>query len=575
MPINTERVTRVLVRGPNWIGDAVMAEPALQALRRRFPAADITLLAKPAVADLFKGHPLIGRVLLYEDPGRHAGLLGKWTLAARLRRENFHLAVLFQNAFEAALLACLAGIPVRYGYATDGRAFLLTDPVPVPDPCSVLHQVGYYLAMLRPLGVQEEAGPPRLYVSEEEERRAAEHLAESGIGPGDFLLGINPGSVYGGAKRWLPERFALAADRLAEGWQRQTGRPAKTLVVGGPGEEKLGQAIGTGMRNRPVVLSGKTSVRELMAVIKRCNLFMSNDTGPMHIAAAFGVPLVAIFGPTDPRVTAPFGNDRALVRHPVECSPCLLRECPIDHRCMQGITVEMVVDAALQQVGADRRTSGQADRPGPHESMPAGQPAGRSAPLAGLTVFLDRDGTLNRDVGYVTSPEKLELFPDVIGAVSSLKRAGARVVVVTNQSGVARGLISPADLEAVHAKLRSLLEAEGASLDAIYFCPHHPDEGCACRKPDVAMIERATTQLGLDRRASYVVGDQRRDIELGHRIRAGTILVTTGPASRDHLAALREEGLPPDHVAATLSEAVEWIMKDWPHRLKERPVCAP
>jgi heptosyltransferase-2 len=551
MPINAERVTRLLVRGPNWIGDAVMAEPALQALRRRFSAADITLLAKPAVADLFNGHPLIDRILLYEDPGRHTGLLGKWTLAARLRRENFQLAVLFQNAFEAALLTCLAGIPVRYGYATDGRAFLLTDPVPVPDPRTVLHQVRYYLSMLRPLGVQEEAQPPRLYVSEEEERKAAERLA---------------GSVYGGAKRWLPERFALAADRLADGWRNRTGRPAKTLVVGGPGEERLGQAIGTGMRNRPVVLSGRTTVRELMAVIKRCNLFLSNDTGPMHIAEAFGVPLVAIFGPTDPRVTAPFENDGTLVRHPVECSPCFLRECPIDHRCMQGITVEMVVDAAMKQVKVEKLQSCH---------LPTLQLSNVHPPLAGLTVFLDRDGTLNRDVGYVTSPEKLELFPDVLEAVSHLKRAGARVVVVTNQSGVARGLISPADLEAIHAKLRILLAAGGAALDAIYFCPHHPDEGCACRKPNAAMIERAAAQLGLDRGAAYVVGDQRRDIELGHRIQARTVLVTTGPLSRTHLAALREEGRPPDHVAASLSEAVQWIMNDWPHRLGARPGAVP
>jgi heptosyltransferase-2 len=198
------------------------------------------------------------------------------------------------------------------------------------------------------------------------------------------------------------------------------------------------------------------------------------------------------------------------------------------------------------------------------------QPVGESAPLQGITVFLDRDGTLNRDTGYVKTPEELDLFPDVPEAVMRLKQAGARVVVVTNQSGVARGLITPASLDAVHAKLRSLLAEEGASLDAIYFCPHHPQEDCACRKPKIAMVERAAAQLGLNPAGYYVVGDQRRDIELGHRIGARTLLVTTGPVSHEHLASLQAEGRAPDGVVASLREAVQWVLDDVRHRQPSR-----
>jgi heptosyltransferase-2 len=544
-------VKRLLVRGPNWIGDAVMCEPALAALRPLFPAAEITLLVKPAIAELFKGHPGVDRILVYEDPGRHAGLAGKWALANAIRRARFQLAILFQNAFEAALLTFLAGIPARCGYATDGRGFLLTDSVAVPTRTKISHQVHYYLDLLRPLGAVTSAVPPRLYLTDEEEGAMAVKLADAGVGGSDFVVGLNPGSVYGGAKRWLPERFAETAERLIQDCQAGTGRTVRVVIVGARGEEGLGHVVAQKMPHAPVVLSGRTTVRELMAVIKRCGLFLTNDTGPMHIAAAFNVPLVAVFGPTDARSTAPFGNSHSIVRQPVECSPCLLRECPIDHRCMTRVTVERVHQAAVEKL-----------KVGKLESCTIRQPSTFHTSLKGITVFLDRDGTMNRDTGYVKTPDDLELFSGVVEAVARLNRAGARVVVVTNQSGLARGLVTPAALEAIHARLRGLLEEGGASLDGIYFCPHHPDEDCVCRKPQTAMVDRAAAQLGLDPAGYYLVGDKRLDMELGRRIGARSILVTTGPASQDHLASLRAGELAPDYVAAGFSEAVDWIFED-------------
>ena len=559
--MHNESIKRLLVRGPNWIGDAVMCEPALVALRPLFPAAEITLLVKPGVAELFKGHPGVDRILVYEAPGRHAGLTGKWGLANAIRRARFQLAILFQNAFEAALLAFLAGIPARYGYATDGRGFLLTDSAAVPTRTKTNHQVHYYLDLLRPLGAIASAVSPRLYLTDEEEWAMAVKLADAGVGGSDFVVGLNPGSIYGGAKRWLPERFAETAERLIRDCQAGTGLTVRVVIVGARGEEELGRAVAQRMQHSPVVLSGRTTVRELMAVIRRCGLFLTNDTGPMHIAAAFNVPLVAVFGPTDARSTAPFGNKHSIVRQPVECSPCLLRECPIDHRCMTRVTVEMVYEAALRRLAADKLTSDQADKPNTGDSS-ACQPVSLSASLEGITVFLDRDGTMNRDTGYVKTPDDLELFSGVVEAVARLKRAGARVVVVTNQSGLARGLVTPAALEAIHTRLRSLLEEGGASLDAIYFCPHHPDEDCVCRKPQTAMVDRAAAQLGLDPTGYYLVGDKQLDMELGRRIGARSILVTTGPASQDLLASLGAGGLAPDYVAAGFTEAVDWIFED-------------
>lgn len=545
-------IGRLLVRGPNWIGDAVMSEPALAALRGLFPGAEVTLLVKPAIASLFQGHPGIDRILAYEDRGRHAGLGGKWALAGELRRQQFDVAILFQNAFEAALLAFLAGIPRRHGYATDGRSLLLSDPIALPEREIVGHQVEYYLNLLKPLGAGSQVAQPRLFLSHQEERDMGKKLAEAGLSESEVIVGVNPGSTYGGAKRWLPERFAETADRLAR------DRGGRVVIVGARGEEALGHAIAHKMAVKPLVLSGQTSIRELMAVIKRCKLFLTNDTGPMHIAAAFGVPVVALFGPTDHRNTSPCGHRHTIVRHPVDCSPCLLRECPIDHRCMTRIMVDEVYQAAVQQLKAiksesqksaslDLKTFGHSDF---------------ATLLKGVTVFLDRDGTLNRDSGYVKTMEAMELLPGSVEAVARLNRAGARVVVITNQSGIARGLFTTATLEAIHGRLRTLLQAGGASLDGIYYCPHHPDDGCACRKPQRALVDRAVADLGLDLSLAYVVGDQKRDVELAMMIGARSVLVTTGPTGLQVLANLEVEGLSPDHAAAGVLEAVEWVLQD-------------
>lgn len=555
-----QNLRRILVRGPNWVGDAVMSEPALTAVRRLFPSAEIVLLVKPAVADLFRGHPAVDGILVYEDRGAHRGLRGQWALAITLRRHRFDLAILFQNAFEAAVLAFLGGIPRRYGYATDGRRLLLSHAIPVQAGAKQRHQVHYYLDLLRPLGWDQPAAAPRLFVSPDEEAEANRRLATAGIGEADFVVGINPGSVYGGAKRWLPERFAEVADRMVRDHVGGPGRPVRVVIVGGRGEEALGGSIAARMHATPAVLSGRTSIRELTAIIKRCGLFLTNDTGPMHIAAALGVPVVAVFGPTDWRNTAPFGDRHELVRHPVDCAPCLLRECPIDHRCMTGVTVDEVYLAAKRQLEAMNDERGMVSEQRKQDDAEHSSLSVHHSALRGVTVFLDRDGTLNRDMGYVKTPDELDLLPGVSEAVARLNRAGARVIVITNQSGVARGFFTLADLDAIHAKLRAELAAGGASLDGIYYCPHHPDDGCVCRKPQPGLVERAVQDLGVDPSGAYVVGDQTPDVELARRVGARAVLVMSGPSSAEALENLKSEGAAPERVATSLAEAVDWIL---------------
>jgi heptosyltransferase-2 len=557
-------IKRILVRGPNWLGDAVMCEPALRGLRKLFPDAQITLLVKPAVADLFVGHPALTRVLTYDSKGRHAGLPGKWALAGQLRRQGFDLAVLFQNAFEAAFLTFLAGVPRRYGYATDGRSLLLSDSVAAPDRRTLVHQVRYYWDLLKPLGLTGDPPAPELIVFPEEEEAMAGRFAKGGLTATDIVVGINPGSTYGGAKRWLPERFAEVTDRLSRTIHESPGKQVSVVIFGAAGEEPLGQEIAARLQLPSLVLSGATTIRELMAALKRCAMLLTNDTGPMHIASAFQVPVVAIFGPTDWRTTSPFGNAHAIVRQPVDCAPCLLRECPIDHRCMTRVTVDQVHEAATKQIAGLyglSRLSGSSGSDEINQTNKINQTNQRNV-LEGVTVFLDRDGTLNYDPGYLKVAAELKLLAGVGPALARLKGSGAKLIVVTNQSGVGRGMLTPKDLEAIHARLQGLLELEGAALDAIYFCPHHPDDGCRCRKPNVGMVERAVSELQLDLRRSYMIGDHARDIQLAHRVGAKAILLTPEPVDAQMLERFKVEQAMPDAMAKSMAEAVDWIFTD-------------
>jgi heptosyltransferase-2 len=318
------------------------------------------------------------------------------------------------------------------------------------------------------------------------------------------------------------------------------------------------------------LLSGRTTVRQLMALVKRCRLFLSNDAGPMHIANALGVPVVAVFGPTDPQTTAPFGNGHELVRQSVECSPCLLRECPIDHRCMRGIQSDQVYAAAVRQIrfaevsaGAssgmasrNQRAAGVSAKVTPASSLKKSE-SGCTAPV----VFLDRDGTLNWDPGYLNDPAAMRLLPGVGPAVARLNRAGLKAVLVTNQSGVGRGIITVEALGAIHQRLREMLAESGAWLDGIYACLHRPEEGCGCRKPASGLVAQARCDLGLTANRSFVIGDRAIDIALARNIGAIGVFVLSGYRPEEEAAHMTVHGLAPDHTAKDLGEAVEWVLQ--------------
>ncbi|MBW1917410.1 MAG: lipopolysaccharide heptosyltransferase II [Deltaproteobacteria bacterium] len=339
-PLPSQPLRRLLVRATNWVGDAVLILPAICRLRELFPQAHLAVLAVPRVAPVFQGHPAISEIILSPSSAPAPDNPGRWPLLKKLRARRFELALLFPNSFESALVAWAAGIPHRLGYNTDYRTPLLTTIIRSPEKLAHLHQVYRHLGLLRAFGNQVPTALPALYLDDQDLAQARDLMAQKCLEPAQLIIGISPGAAYGSAKQWLPERFAAVAEQLQKEFD------ARIVLLGGPGDAEVAGRIVERMRHPAVNLVGQTDLRTAMAVIKHLALLITNDSGLMHVAAALRVPLVALFGSTDSDSTGPFTPLATVLRHPVPCSPCLERECPTDHRCMELITAAEVVAAA-------------------------------------------------------------------------------------------------------------------------------------------------------------------------------------------------------------------------------------
>jgi heptosyltransferase-2 len=353
--LRPEKIERVVVRGANWVGDAVMTVPALRELRRLLPRARVTLATRPWAEGIFEGADFIDDFLVTrETSSKPRSVLVE---AREWRARRFDLAVLLPNAFAPALVAALARVPARLGYATQGRSALLTHRLAVPDWRGQRHEVFYYLNLVAGLErllhgtdtIESREPDTRLPAPEPRTREALEMLRERGARAGQPLVAVCPGSTNSRAKRWPAERFAAVADMLAE----RTG--AEIVLIGAGEELDISDEVARHMRARPIVLTGRTDLAQTAGLLRASDLLLTNDTGPAHVAAAVGCPVVVIFGPTNPITTRPFSATAEVVRHPPDCAPCMLRDCPIDHRCMTAITAEEVFGRAAHALEARRK----------------------------------------------------------------------------------------------------------------------------------------------------------------------------------------------------------------------------
>lgn len=332
---------KLLIRATNWVGDAIMALPALRTVRARFPDAEITILAKSYIAAIYEHQNVCDRLLALESNGK---------FTVELRAQKYDSALLLQNAFQAAWITWRARIPERIGYARDGRSFFLTKAIRVPRPGEIpAHEQFYYLELLHRAGWADGlAGEEHitLSVSEENRLRAEEFLAAAGALPGKVRIAVGAGASYGSAKCWPPDRFAELSNRLRAAFD------ADVILFGTAAEAPVSAAIVAGMRHPPIDLTGKTSIADFPALLSQCHVFVGNDSGAMHVAAAVGLPVVAVFGPTDPFGTAPVTTRLSIVQEKPYCSPCFLRRCPTDHRCMTVVTPAAVEAAANRWISA-------------------------------------------------------------------------------------------------------------------------------------------------------------------------------------------------------------------------------
>ncbi len=362
---------RIVVRAPNWIGDAVMTTPAVAALRRARPEARIEIRCRPWVAPIYAHSPDVDGIVPFDEKNTR---FGWWQSVRQIRQGRYDLGILFPNSLGTALALWAGGVGRRIGYDRDGRGWCLSDRVKATDAIRTAHMVDYYLNILSPLTDVSKAERRLRLFAGAEERAAVDRVFERlGIPAGARVAGVNPGAAFGTAKRWLPERYGETARRLVEEFDLWV------VVTGSGGERDLAEQVAERGGERVLNLAGEVSLGEFLAVMERLALFVTNDSGAMHIAAGMDRPIVAIFGSTDWISTAPFSDQASIVRHPTPCAPCMKRDCPLDsHLCMEAVTVEAVMAAVRERLLTATDTTDSPHKSGPEECLrfgPAGTPS--------------------------------------------------------------------------------------------------------------------------------------------------------------------------------------------------------
>lgn len=334
----TDEPLKIIVRMPNWIGDLVMATPVLAELRKAFPKAHITAMCRTPVCDLLKEDPQIDELFCFSKGRTFSRRSDRKDIVDKIRKGHFDLGILLTQSFSSAWLFWEGRVKRRLGYRGHWRRFLLSDALSFPENIQKQHLVETYRDLLKPLNIPVGQTRPKIYLKESELEAAHTLLKQMGVAKGERVVGINPGASYGSAKCWLPERFRAVTEELLK-------EPGLFIIYfGDEASESLVKEICQNLPPRVINLAGVTSIRELAAVIKLCDVLLTNDSGPMHIAAALETPVVALFGSTNDTITGPYKTGHVIHKH-VECSPCYHRKCPIDFRCMKKIEVDEVVKA--------------------------------------------------------------------------------------------------------------------------------------------------------------------------------------------------------------------------------------
>lgn len=524
---------RILMIRLSSLGDIILTTPVLDALKQSHPNSRISFLTKRKYEGLFESDPRVDSVIYFDSQGRHKGLSGLLGLIKSLNQERFDLIVDLHSNLRSFPIRVLvrAGKKVHYHKRLFTRLWMVYFKKLRVKPVSTIEN---YLQSLGETGKRVCKRTPGLYSKKENEIWAENFLVENGLSHEEILIGMAPGARWE-TKRWDLEKFSCVAESLCRDLS------GKILLVGNKADQDLIERIEQKIGKKKAITALDLPLDRLITLAKKCDLFISNDSGPMHLASALGVPTIGIFGPTSPDLGfSPSGLEDELFWAGVGCSPCSLhgdKDCIKESRnCMDEIRSETIIEEAKRRLNSNK------------------------------VVFLDRDGTITEERDFAYKIEDIKFIPGSREALKTLQDLGYSLVMVSNQSGIARGIMTVEQVEKVNDFILTELEKEGIKIEGIYYCPHHPDENCDCRKPGTGLIRRALQDHSLSLKNAWVIGDKLSDVLLGKNIKGKSILVLTGYGEDTKRKIVSGSEVPewnkPDYIARNLLDAASFIKSE-------------
>lgn len=524
---------RILAIRLSSLGDIILTTPVLDTLKDNYRNSEISFLTKQKYRGLFESDPRISSVIYFEPEGKDKGVFGFFRLIKSLNQEKFDLIIDLHSNLRSFFIRLLvkAERKVHYRKKLIPRFLMVRFKRWRVKPVSTIDN---YLKSLGEIGIRAWSRIPRLYSKKESEIWAENFLVENGLLRDQILVGIAPGAKWE-TKRWDLDKFSCVAEDLSQ------DLPAKILLVGDKDDLKLIQGIENYAGKERAIQAVDLPLDRLIALVKRCSLFISNDSGLMHFASSLGVPTIGIFGPTSPGLGfSPSGLEDKVFWAGLDCSPCSLhggKKCVMESRyCMDNIKPEDIIKEAKKIIRADK------------------------------VIFLDRDGTITEEKDFVSKIEEIKLIPGSREALKTLQELGYKLIIVSNQSGIARGIMTGEQVEKVNSFILKELDKEGIKIEGIYYCPHHPDENCDCRKPRIGLIRRALQDHHLKLKGAWMIGDKLSDVLLGKNIKGKSILVLTGygqgTKQKIELNADVYDWHKPDYIAKDLLEAASFIKSE-------------
>lgn len=524
---------RILVIRLSSLGDIILTTPVLDALKENYGNSEISFLTKQKYQGLFESDPRVHSVIYFEPEGKDKGFSGLLRLIRGLNQKKFDLIIDLHSNLRSLLIRLLvrAGKKVNYNKKIIPRLLMVHLKRWKVKSISTIDN---YLKSLGEIGIRAWSRIPRLYSKKENEIWAENFFTENGLAKDEILVGIAPGAKWE-TKRWDLDKFSSVAKSLSQ------DLPAKILLVGDKDDLKPIEGIENYVGKERTIQAVDLPLDRLIALVERCDLFISNDSGPLHLASSLSVPTIGIFGPTSPELGfSPSGLEDKVFWAGVDCSPCSLhggKDCVKESRyCMDNIKSEKIIEEAKRILSANK------------------------------VIFLDRDGTITEEKDFISKVEEMKFLPGSKEALKILQGLGYKLVIVSNQSGIARGIMTGEQVEKVNNFILKELTKEGIKIEGIYYCPHHPDENCDCRKPRTGLIRRALQDHQLKLKGTWVIGDKLSDVLLGKNIKGKSILVLTGygqgTKQKIESDSNGSDWQKPDYTAKDLLEAASFIKSE-------------